>query len=176
MDFKEIFQSRGRSLPTHPVDVRIVDPTDRSRIADAPAVFRFVSDRDRLDAVDAAAETLAKLKLPPTQERREAEEAYHFLFRALRDPVAPARPFFATALEAQTHLSSEEAIRLRNEYERFTATHAPRFYTPEQIAEVRKDAETFSVAALLKQHGYWKVLRQLPSMAVEAGASLIPTS
>jgi hypothetical protein len=176
MNISEILKSQGRTLPTHPITVRVHDPVNPLIVADAPACLRFVPDRIALEAGDAAAVVLSKLKIQPSPERRAAEEAYYFLAQAIRNATAPETPLFASAIEVQSHLCDGEAMRLRNEYQRFADTHAPQTMTAEQIAEVRRDAETFSLRDLLSRHGYWNVLRPLPFLAIEYGVSLTATS
>lgn len=172
----EILASRGRILPHHTVTVRIVDPSNTQRVADVDAAFRFVSDQRALDTMDLAAAELAKLKTSPSPDRVVMEQAYQFLAVALRDPVDLTQPLFKTATELKTHLTGDEALRLRNEYQRFADTHAPLTLTPEKIAEVKADATAFFVGDLLKRHGYWTILRLLPFLATEAGVSLTPTT
>src|SRR5690242_5351286 len=117
MKASELLASRGRSVAVHPVTVRLLDPNDSSRVAEVGAVLRFVPDRLRIAADDRAAESLAKLKTPPTAERVAVERAYHLLVEAVRQESAPAMPFFDSVIEAQSMLVDDEAMRLRNEYE-----------------------------------------------------------
>lgn len=175
MNAKELLAQHGRVLPLHPVEVHLLDPADPSRTAKVPAVLRFVPDRLRFAAEDSAAEVLGKLPIKPTDERRAAEEAYHFLTQALRQESEPAKLFFDTVDLAKSMLLDSEALRLRNEYERYKATHFPDALTEEAAKKIAEDARNFTVAALLQSYGYWQTLRALPYLAVTFGASLTPS-
>ena len=172
----KVLASAGRSIPAQRITVQLVDPDNPTRVADAHACLRFVPDRVRFEALDDAAGALAAIKVPVDDRRRAGEETYHFLVRALRQAEQPSAPFFQTALEAKNMLTTAEAMRIANEYDRYLWAHAPQTMTPEQIAEVRKDVEGFFLPDLLRRHGYWSLARLLPSLAMELGISLIPTS
>lgn len=176
MNAAEFLASRGRSIPTHPVTVRLLDPSDPTKLADAPAVFRLVPERLRLAALDKAAESLAALKSPASDNRRIAEEAYHLLVEAVRQESAPAAPFFETVVQAKSMLLESEAVRLLSEYQRYTDTHFPASLSEAEIAELSEAARGHFLSDLLTSYGYWRILRALPSLAVISGASLMPTS
>lgn len=174
MNASQLLSSLGRVVPVHPVTVRLLDPVDPTKVAEAPAVLRFVPDRLRLAAEDAASESLAKLVSPPSSERRAAEEAYHFLVQAIRQSDAPASLFFDTVDQCKSMLIDSEALRLRNEYERYKVSNFPESFTKEEAQKIADDARNFTLADLLRSHGYWQILRALPSLAVIFGASLMP--
>lgn len=176
MNAIEFLTSRGRAVPLHPVTVHLIDPQDPGRVADASAVLRFVPERLRLAAEDAAAESLAKSKTVPTPDRRASEEAYHFLVQAVRQESSPSVLFFDTVEQAKSMLVDSEALRLRNEYERYKTTHFPATLTDEEAQRIAEDARNFTVADLLRSYGYWRTLSALPFLAVTFGASLTSTS
>jgi len=176
MNAVQFLADRGRSVPLHPVKVRLLDPADPSRAAEASAVLRFVPDRLRLAAEDAAAGAIAKLQGPVSPERRAAEEAYHLLVQAVRQESDPASLFFETVEQAKSMLVDSEAIRLRNEYERYKETHFPATLTQEEIKRIAEAAKTHFLSDLLTSEGYWPILRALPSLAMICGASLTTTS
>jgi hypothetical protein len=171
MNAAAFLASQGRAIPTHPFTIRIL-AADLVTMAEAPVLLRLVSDRARLAAEDAAAESLAKLKTPPSDNRRDAEYAYYLLVEAVRDPQSPALIFFESVDQAKLMLVDEEAIRVRAEYERYKSTTFPAKLTDEEARQIAKDAENFSVNTLLQSYGYWQILRALPSLAVICGASL----
>jgi hypothetical protein len=176
MDAKKFLSDRSRSVPLHPVTVRLVDPADPARLAEAQAVLRFVPERLRLRAEDDAADSLAKLKTAATTERRAAEEAYHFLVQAVRQADAPGSNFFETVDEAKSMLVLDEALRLKSEYERYKSVNFPEILSDEEARKIAEDAKNFCVADLLRSYGFWPILRALPFLAVQSGASLTPGS
>lgn len=173
MNAASFLASQGRSIPLHPVTIRLVDPADPSRVADAPAVLRFVPERLRLAADDAAAESLAKLK-DPTPDRRAAEEAHHFLLQAVKQADSPAANFFESVEQVRSMLIDAEALRLRAEYQRYKESNFPETLTEAEAQRIAKDARNFSLSDLLRSYGYWQILRVLPSLAIAFGASLDP--
>jgi hypothetical protein len=176
MNAVQFLADRGRSVPLHPVTIHLLDPADPSRVAEAPAVLRFVPERNRIAAGDHAAESLAKMKTPPSTERRDAETAYHFLVEAVRQDGAPSAVFFESVEQAKSMLVDSEAMRLVNEYERYKATHFPDSLSQEAAKKIAEDARNFCLSDLLKSYGYWPILRVLPSLAIACGASLTSTS
>jgi len=176
MNAIQFLTDRGRSVPLHPVTVRLLDPADPSRTAEASAVLRFVPDRLRLAAEDAAAASISKLPTPVSPERRAAEEAYHLLVQAVRQESDPASVFFETCDQAKSMLVDAEAIRLRNEYERYKETHFPATLSPDDLKRIAEAAKNHFLSDLLISEGYWPILRALPSLAMHFGASLTTTS
>lgn len=170
MNAQEFLASRGRSIPAHPITIRLIDPTDPTRISEADAVLRFVPDRLRLDTEDRAAEALAKLNYKPVDERKAAEETYHFLVQAVKQVDDTARNFFETVDQCKSMLIDSEAVRIRAEYDRYQATNFPASLSAEEAAKVAEDARNFTFADLLKSYGYWQILRALPFLGVTYGA------
>lgn len=175
MDAKAFLASQGKSIPLHPVTIRLVDPADPSKVADASAVLRFVPEPARLRAIDAAAESLAKIK-NPSSERRAEEEVYHFLVQAVRQTDAPTVNLFDTVDQCKSMVIASEAQRIHQEYERYVETHFPQTLTQEEIKQIAEDAKQYFFDDLLRRYGYWRILRALPSLAVIFGASLTYTS
>ena len=176
MNAADFLAKGGNAIPVHPVTVTLVDPKNPSLRIDAAAVLRFVPDRLRLAATDTATETLSRLKAPPSDERRATEEAYHLLVEAVRQESDPAQIFFQSVDQAKSMLLDVEALRLRNEYERYKDTHFPQQLSPEQVKEIAEATKNHFFGDLVRHYGYWPILRALPSLAVSSGASLMPTS
>ena len=176
MNAAEFLASRGRTISTHPVTVRLLDPSDPTKMADAPAVFRLVPERLRLAALDKAAESLSALKSAASDNRRIAEEAYHLLVEAVRQESAPAAPFFETVVQAKSMLLETEAVRLLAEYQRYTDAHFPASLSDEEIGKLAEAARGHFLPDLLTSYGYWPILRALPSLAAIFGAPLTASS
>ena len=169
MNAQEFLASRGRSVPTHPVKIMLTDSTT-GNVAEADAILRFVTDGQRLAAGDRAAESLAKLNIKPTDDRRAAEEVYHFLVQAVKQVEDPARNFFESVEQCKSMLVDSEAVKIRAEYERYQSTNFPATLTDEEAAKISEDARNFLFADLLKSYGYWQILRALPFLGVTFGA------
>jgi len=172
----EFIKTQGQAKPLHPIKVRIVDPENSSVLAEMPAVLRFVPDRLALAALDAANKELAGLGAPPTAERRAAEEAFHLVALALRQEADPSQPLFNSALQAKSMLVRDEAVRVRDEYQRYVDTYFPPAFSDEEARRLAADAKAFFFSDLLTRYGYWRILQALPFLALAYGASLTPTS
>lgn len=172
MNAAEFLKSRRTKAPTHPVKVRLFSKEDGGSFADADAVLVFVPDADRLRADDDATKALVASGVPASPERRAAEETHHLLARALRCANDPALVFFDSVDACKAALLDDEALKLRNEYERFKNTHFPPSISNEEIAAIKEAAAGYFLPALLTQFGYWQILRALPSLAASYGAPL----
>ena len=150
-----LFQSRGKSAPSLEVKMRLIRTTGSTQqVAEAEAVFRFVSDRETAEAVARAALACATMKPEPTDGIREAVRQAHLLHEALRQKENPAGVFFGGADECRMMLVDIERRRLLGEYELWKEREFPERLDPKQWAEAVEDARNFTMPALLTKYGY----------------------
>jgi len=173
MDAEAFLASAGQSVVApHRVIVRLFSKDKGGPLQECPAVLQFVPDSDRLRAIDAAADILARVPGGATPDRRAVEEAHHVLTYALRDADQPARVFFKSVEQCKQFLVEDEALRLWNEYERFKVTHYPGSISVDEVKAIKEAAQTLFLDGLISRFGYWPILRALPSLAVIYGAPL----
>lgn len=156
---KQFLRSKGRTAPSEPVKIHLVDDsgTQQTEAEGAPAVFRFVTDRVKADADSDAARALAALEgkgIVLSGELRAAYEQSHFLHAALRNPAEPLSPFFDNADEARGMLLPSERLRLIAAYQAWIEVKFPSDFDSPKFKEAMADAESFTVKALLTKYGY----------------------
>ena len=174
MNAAEFLSTRGRKLPTHPIKIMLM--SREGDLAEADAVLMFIPDRLRLECLDRASESLAKLNTKPDEERKITEETYFFIQQIVKQVDNPMKNFFETVDQAKSMLMECEVYKIKNEYDRYQATNFPAVLTAEEAGKISEDARNFLFADLLKSYGYWPILRALPFLATKYGAFQTPTS
>ncbi len=158
MKAAEFFKQRGKPAPSLPVKIRLVSEVDSlQEIRDADAVFRFVPDRIKSDADGDASKALATLQakgIPITDEIRATYAQSHLLFAILRESASPAEPFFDSADEVRLMLMPSERLRLLGTYQGWVEKEFPGDMSPAEFAEAVKDAQNFTLTALLTKYDY----------------------
>lgn len=142
-------------------------------IADAEATFVFCDESQRQLAFRDAHKEMKALygdaHIP--QERLNEEILYQFLFRALRESSSDGyRVMFANSVkELKNALVYKTAAELDEQYNAWIDEEFPSDLDAGEFEELIKDAEGKSLAVLLKESGFYKIRRALPSLAIRFG-------
>lgn len=142
MDAKAFLASQGRELPLKPITIRLCDPHNPARIAEAKAVLRLVPARVRFLCDEEAAKVAAQFP-NATANRLAEEQAFHLIAQAVRQDGAPAAVFFESVADAKAMLVDSEAARVLDEYRAYVAESFPTALTPQQAAKIAEDAKVF---------------------------------
>jgi len=144
------FLSGAAQAPTKAISFPVVGVNGqgvKSR-ATARAVFAFVDEHQRAEALRDAHAYLARLyvdkdgtplQVPP--RRRDEEETYQVLFRALRDADDPDQPFAETMLALRHALVDQVADQLARAYRKWVDEEFPDSITRDKFDELVAEAE-----------------------------------
>ena len=179
MKLRDLLSSAGSRLaPTRPIRWKAIGYNERHErvMADVSAVFAFVDERQRQEALRDAAKALAKdygsEPVPPS--RRTDEESYHLLNRALRDADDPRSPFAESVEELKQALVFEATREVMSEYDRFCVEEFPPEVSEEEFKELVAEARTSFLSDLLSSSRSLQIRRAWPSLVAHFGASPTP--